>query len=430
LKNPYFQFLFFIFFLATHAIYSQVACGYGFSYSSNIPYQSIASSSPTIILASGSAQPSNINQLSATDEDIFPNQSLGFSFNFNGNSYTQCGVSTNGWIWFGNTNPVKAAGIVIPFTNILDSEVPIEGIVSALNGDLEGRWTAELATIKTRIDGVAPNRNFTIEWTNFKALDDDEGTGYCGENRNRFDFQIILEENVNRISFAYNTAPYCWQGYNQLFQVGLRGETRSDVHTRLITAGNNSWANSSLGLSNSTALLKSSNQITLPAQNARFSFYPASPEDLTWIGNDNNWFNPQNWTGQHVPNRCNNIIIPGGKSHYPELDGNVSASCGNISIAEAASLTMKSTYTSFLTCFGNFDNNGVISNNTSSFISLAGGANKHIGGSGYYLDADFFITAHSEYQLQHDLIVRNISINEGSEFKLNDKILNVFSIRQ
>ncbi len=430
MKNTYFQFLFFIFFFVSRAIYSQVACGYGFSYSSNIPYQAVASTSPTIILASGSAQPTNINQLSATDEDIFPNQSIGFSFNFNGNSYAQCGVSTNGWIWFGNTNPVKAAGIVIPFTNILDSEVPIEGIVSALNGDLEGRWTAELATIKTRISGSAPNRIFTIEWTNFKALDDDEGTGYCGENRNRFDFQIILEENENRISFAYNTAPYCWQGYNQLFQVGLRGETRSDVHTRLITAGNNSWANSSLGLSNSTALLKSSNQITLPAQNARFSFYPSSPEELTWIGHDNNWFNPQNWTGQHVPNRCNNIIIPSGKSHYPELDGSVSASCGNISIAEAASLTMKSSYTSFLTCFGNFENNGVISNNTSSYISLAGGANKHIGGSGYYLDADFFITAHSEYQLQHDLIVRNISINEGSEFKLNDKILNVFSIRQ
>jgi hypothetical protein len=151
LKNTYLQILLFIFFLASRSIFSQVACGYGFSYSSNTPYQVVASTSPTIILASGSAQPANINQLSATDEDIFPNQSLGFSFNFNGHDYTQCGVSTNGWIWFGNINPVKAAGIVIPFTNILDSEVPIKGIVSALNGDLEGRWTAELATIKTRI---------------------------------------------------------------------------------------------------------------------------------------------------------------------------------------------------------------------------------------------------------------------------------------
>jgi PKD repeat protein len=430
LKTRYFQIISFFLLVASSSLLGQVDCGYGFSYSVNTPYQALVSSSTTTILASGAAQPENINQLSATDEDIFPNQPLGFSFNFNGHVYTHCGVSTNGWIWFGDVNPVKAAGVVIPFTNILDSDVYIKGIVSALNGDLEGRWTADLSTIKTRTEGFAPNRIFTIEWNNFKALDDAEGTGYCGDSRNRFDFQIKLQENGNQISFAYNTAPYCWQGYNQLFQVGLRGESRSDVHTRLITTGNESWANSTLGLSNSTAILKSSNQITLPAQNARFTFYPASSEDLTWIGNDNNWFNPQNWTGQHVPNRCNNVNIPSGKSHYPELEGSASATCGNLTINEGASLTIKHSYSSFLTCFGNLINNGVISNNTSSFISLGGGANNFIGGTGYFLDADLFITAHSDYQLQNDLIVRNISINQGSSLKLNDKILNVYSIRQ
>ncbi len=416
--------------IGCNSLFGQVTCGYGFSYSSNIPYTSLPPSSPTLILASGASQPGDAGLVSPTDEDFFPDQPIGFPFQFNGSTYTQCGVATNGWIWFGTTDPVKAAGIVIPFTDVLGSDVEIEGIVSALNADLEGRWTAGLASIRTRSEGVAPNRTFTIEWNNFKALDDAEGTGYCGENRNRFDFQITLEENNNRISFAYNTAPYCWQGYNQLFQVGIRGTSRNDVHTRNIPAGTNSWSSSTLGLSNSTAVIRSSSPVTIPAQNARFSFFPAIPAQLTWVGNDNNWFNPQNWNPAQVPDRCNHILIPGGLSHYPELDGNQPVQCGNLRINENASLTLKSSFGSYLSCFGSLVNEGVISNNTNSYVSLAGGTNVFIGGSGHYIGTDLFITANSEYSLQNDLVIRNLSINDGSALKINDKILDVFSIQQ
>ncbi len=421
----------FLFLIAgSTSLYGQVACGYGFTYSGANPYTPLTSSSPTIILASGAAQPGDLIEASPTDEDIFPDQPIGFPFQFNGTTYTQCGVSTNGWIWFGAIDPVKAAGVVIPFTNVLSCDIPMEGIVSALNADLEGRWSAGLASIRTRTSGTAPNRTFTIEWTNFKALDDAEGTGYCGENRNRFDFQIILEETGNRISFAYNAAAYCWQGYNQLFQVGLRGANRSDVHTRNIPAGANSWENSTLGLSNATAVIRSSSPVTIPAQNARFTFFPATPAQLTWVGIDNNWNNPQNWSPAQEPNRCNNVLIPGGLSHYPELDGNQPASCANLRLMEGAALTLKTTYTSFLSCYGNLNNDGVISNNTSSYVTLTGGNNVFIGGTGHFLGTDLFITSTSDYRLQSDLVIRNLSINEGSALRMMDKILDVFSIQQ
>jgi PKD repeat protein len=412
------------------SVKAQVACGYTFNYSTSQTYSPLPEGQQTLILASGATNPSDPEAISATDEDFFPNQPIGFSFLYNGLSYTTIGVATNGWIWFGQTNPVKAAGVVLPFTNILNSDTQIEGIISALNGDLEGRWTAGLASIRTQISGQVPNRSFTIEWNNFKAMDDAEGTGYCGENRNRFDFQIILEEQGNRISFAYNTAPYCWQGYEQLFQIGLRGNNRADVHTRAVSAGSSAWATSTQGANNATAILKSSSPTTLPAQNARFSFSPGAPAAIIWQGHSNTWNDPNNWVPAQVPSRCNDVTIPGGQNHYPELTGNQPASCANLIIQEGAALSLASNYSSFFSCYGNLINEGVVTNNTSSYLTLAGGIDKQLGGSGHFLGTDLYISAQSTYKLINDLVIRNLYINEGSGINIQNNVLDVFSIIQ
>lgn len=409
---------------------AQLACGYVFSYSSNTPYQALPFGEGTITLAAGFDSPDDPFDISPTDEDFFPNQSIGFPFQFNGQSYTHLGVATNGWIWFGQTSPVRAAGLVVPFTNILSSDFPIEGIVSALNADLEGRWTATDAGIRTRLSGDAPNRTFVIEWKNFKSLDDAEGTGFCGENRNRFDFQIILQENNNQIHFSYNTSPYCWQGYEQFFQIGLRGQDRSDAHTRNIGTGTQAWERSSLGMNHATATMRSSSPVTFPAENARFTFQPGTPATITWLGINNNWFDPINWNPQVVPMRCNDVIIPSGLSYYPELTGNQPSECANLTVSEGAAINIQTSYNSFLSCYGSLLNNGVITNNTNTFITLAGGSGQSLGGEGFFISTDLYITGSSTYSLTNDLVVRNLQINEGSTLKLLDQILDVYSIRQ
>ena len=430
LKN-YFTLLVTLFACCTaNKLSAQLACGYVFSYTSNTPYTAIPSGGSAITLAAGFDSPEDPFDISPTDEDFFPNQSLGFPFQFNGQTYTQLGVATNGWIWFGQTSPVRAAGLVVPFTNILSSDFPIEGIVSALNADLEGRWTSSDAGIKTRSSGTAPNRTFTIEWKNFKALDDAEGTGFCGENRNRFDFQIILSEDNNQIQFCYNTSAYCWQGYEQFFQIGLRGQDRSDAHTRSIGTGQSAWAQSSLGMNNATATMRSSSPVTFPAEGARFTFQPGVPATLTWLGINNNWFDPINWNPQVVPMRCNDVIIPAGLSHYPEIIGSHPAECANLSVADGAALSIHQNYQSFLACYGSILNNGVITNNTNTFLTLAGGSGQTIGGEGFFISTDLFITGNSTYSLSNDLVLRNLQINEGSHLKLLDQILDVYSIEQ
>jgi PKD repeat protein len=409
---------------------AQIDCNYAFEFSTTTPYTPLAVNPPVITLASGADLPSDPFDISPTDEDFFPNINLGFNFNFNGNTYSKIGITTNGWIWFGSFNPVKAGGVLVPFTNVLLTDMPFDGIVSALNGDLQGRWNADLAAIRCHTSGTAPNRRFTVEWNNFKANDPGEGTGYCGVNRNRFDFQIILYEGSNRIEFAYNMEPYCYQGYHQFFQVGLRADNNKNVHARSVSAILNGWSASKLGFPDAKALIKSSNPKVLAPVNARFAFFPAAPEAREWIGVNNNWFDPQNWTGGKVPFRCNDVNIPSNRSHYPELSGNEAAECKNLNIAQGASLTFKTNYQSFLSCFGNLVNEGVISNNTLNYLSLCGGENCTIGGSGSFLGTDFFITARSSYRIQNDLVIRNLSINEGAALFLGSNILNVYSLMQ
>lgn len=429
-RNLLISFIFSIAFAPLAFIKAQLACNYQFSYSSNQVYVPVPASTATVTLAAGAAFPTDPFAVSPTDEDFWPNQTLGFNFIYNGLIYNQVGVATNGWIWFGNINPVKAGGVVIPFTNVLAGDAQMQGIVSALNADLQGRWNAETATIKTHKSGTSPNRKFTIEWRNFKANDPGEGTGYCGINRNRFDFQITLCELNNQIEFAYHVEPYCFQGYNQLFQVGLRGASKADVHARLVVPSENGWQESVLGFSNSTSVIRSSTPITRPALNGRFVFTPGPSPDLVWVGTNSNWWNANNWQPAQVPMRCNNITIPSGRNFYPELTGNKEAQCRNLKIESGAALSIKSNYQSFLGVYGNLENHGVLVNNTNNYITLAGGDLCEIAGQGSFLGTDLFITRNSNYKLQNDLVIRRLFIKEGSELNLQTHTLDVFSLVQ
>ena len=410
---------------------AQLACGYQFSQRTDIAYQHLPEVSPTLELVSGGLEPGISDTLSPSDEEFFENQSIGFNFIFNGNTYSSIGIASNGYVWFGNESPFRLSGIVYPYTNILQSDYPFDGVISALNADLEGRWSGENASIRTRITGSAPNRAFTIEWRNFKIQGDAEGVGYCGELRNRFDFQIKLLEQYSEIQISYNTSPYCFQGFEAFFQIGLRGNSSSDVHTRLVNPGNTAWLNSQLGFSPSTAVMRSSAPVTLPLANLSYTFKAGLADSLVWLGINSNWFDPQNWSGNTIPGRCNAVYIPAGLNNYPILSGSLAATCGNLTIASGAALECSNQFNAHLSIFGNLHNDGIFSNSAATFISLAGNSlENEISGSGIFTAVDFFITAGSAYTIGNDLAVRSISINAGSKLRLNAHVLDVFSFQQ
>ena len=415
---------------ASHAM-AQLACGYQFSQRTDIAYQHLPEVSPTLELVSGGLEPGISDTLSPSDEEFFENQSIGFNFTFNGNTYSSLGIASNGYVWFGNESPFRLSGIVYPYTNILQSDYPFDGVISALNADLEGRWSGENASIRTRIAGSAPNRTFTIEWRNFKIQGDAESVGFCGELRNRFDFQIKLLEQSSEIQIAYNTSPYCFQGFEAFFQIGLRGNSSADVHTRQVNPGNTAWLNSQLGFSPSTAVMRSSAPVTLPLANLCYTFKAGLADSLVWLGINSNWFDPQNWSGNTIPGRCNAVYIPAGLNYYPILNGSSAASCGNLIIASGAALECSDQFNSHLTIFGNLHNDGIFSNSAASFISIAGNSiENEISGSGIFTAVDFFITAGASYTIGNDLAIRSISINAGSKLRLNTHVLDVFSLQQ
>ncbi|MFN5369904.1 MAG: T9SS type A sorting domain-containing protein [Bacteroidia bacterium] len=410
---------------------AQLACGYQFAQRTDIAYQHLPEESPTRELVSGGLEPGISDTLSPSDEEFFENQSIGFNFTFNGNTYSSIGIASNGYVWFGNESPFRLSGIVYPYTNILQSDYPFDGVISALNADLEGRWSGENASIRTRTNGVAPNRTFTIEWRNFKIQGDAEAVGFCGELRNRFDFQIKLLEQNSEIQIAYNTSPYCFQGFEAFFQIGLRGNSSSDVHTRQVNPGNTAWLTSQLGFSPSTAVMRSSAPVTLPVANLSYTFKPGLADSLVWLGINSNWFDSQNWSGNTIPGRCNGVYIPAGLNNYPILSGAQAASCGNLTIAAGAALECSGEFSAHLTIFGSLRNDGALSNSAASFISLAGNsAQNEISGSGIFTAADLFLTAASTYSIGNDLIVRSININAESTLRLNTHVLDVFSFQQ
>jgi trimeric autotransporter adhesin len=158
---------------------------------------SIASSSYAALGATATAIP-----VANTDDANSAPQNIGFTFNYNGQPFTQFVFSTNGFIKLGNTAPSGAdlyytdpqtyAG-----TSALESPDPADvNIIAPFNYDLEpGTGTVGFKMATT---GTAPNRVCTIEWANVsdKALSVSKQYG-------NMSFQLKLHETSSQIEFTY-----------------------------------------------------------------------------------------------------------------------------------------------------------------------------------------------------------------------------------
>ncbi|HQW02139.1 MAG TPA: HYR domain-containing protein, partial [Saprospiraceae bacterium] len=139
------------------------------------------------------------------DDATFNTLSLPFTFTFYSTAYTQFLVNTNGHLVFltgtnrglGNAAlPTATAGAALyPFWDDLD--------ISTV--------TTPNAGIYSRVDGVAPNRIFTVEWF---------GAGHFNDVANQtVTFQIRLFETSNRILFKYQDVVF--GGTQTAFDNGL-----------------------------------------------------------------------------------------------------------------------------------------------------------------------------------------------------------------
>ena len=187
-----------------------------------------------------------------TNNDTSFSVNIGFTFYFNGQSYTQLSVNSNGYIAFGN-NALSNSFTVISDTA---SGNP-NNVISALNYDLQGQTGSVL---RNRTTGTSTNRTCVIQWSNYKA---------AGASGDALSFQIRLSETSNDIVIKYGA---CTSSNPHIAQVGLRGNNNSDFNNRYVadTAITNTWSTSAAGTLNSSSCI------------IKTGFNPASGQTYTW----------------------------------------------------------------------------------------------------------------------------------------------------
>lgn len=127
---------------------------------------------------------------------------IGFNFVYNGTTFTNFVLNTNGFIKLGGTAPTGAQ-YTDGGQSILNG--PIDGaetnLILPFNQDL-GPGSAGGTEYRVTTTGTSPNQVCTIQWKNVS----DKVRGTIGTQYANFSFQAKLYEGTNQIEFVYGTA--------------------------------------------------------------------------------------------------------------------------------------------------------------------------------------------------------------------------------
>ncbi|TGD83347.1 T9SS-dependent choice-of-anchor J family protein [Hymenobacter wooponensis] len=167
-----------------------------------------------------------------TDDANSAAQPIGFTFSYNGQSFTDFVLNTNGFLKLGTTAPaapfffsgpqVSTGG---PLNNAAETN-----LLLPFNVDLESA-TAGTAEYRVATTGAAPNRVCTIQWKNVS----DKASGSIGKQLDNFQFQVKLYETTNRVEFVYGSAT-AGAGPNNFKYVGVGLKGSGTANNQLLTA--------------------------------------------------------------------------------------------------------------------------------------------------------------------------------------------------
>ncbi len=135
---------------------------------------------------------------------------IGFTFEFDGASYTSVKVGSDGFLSF---NSSAGSGTTNDLDNGTASRRPL---VAPLWDDHQGSATTSNSKASYVVTGTAPNRVFTFEWLNWEWN--------WNANDSVVSFQVKLYETTNEVQFAYR-----WQNASAISSpsasIGLSGAT-------------------------------------------------------------------------------------------------------------------------------------------------------------------------------------------------------------
>ena len=256
-------------------------------------------------------------------------ESIGFNFVYNGTTYTQFAVNTNGFITLGalptnsylplstgtSNNVISAMGAdLIGRGSLLANRTSGSATITITSGDISQilvgdkvsgtgipagatvlskttttvtisanatsggtgfhfRFSRSTFGIRFQTIGTSPNRTLVVQWTGWQRY---TTSGAFGE---LYNFQIRLNETTNVINVVYNI-----QGPTsataRTFEIGLRGSTNTNFNNRTSTTN---WASTTAGtLNNSTVSLSST---VKPASGLTYTWTPPACSGTPSPGN-------------------------------------------------------------------------------------------------------------------------------------------------
>ena len=215
-KNYFFAFVNFFLRLATLFVLFQVKSVNGQSVST---YSYAQSTGIYTALATGTTLASG-----TTSSTIYTNQAIGFNFIFNCQTYTNLGVSTNGFIWFGTGTP--SVGGLAPIGNAsanLGGAGTIDGIIAAYGGNtITMQGFAAGSYIRTQLSGPLGSQIFKIEWSGYIV-------GGGSGSATLPSYQLWLYEGTNVIEEYVADQNSLFIATTVQGQIGLRGSSNADV---------------------------------------------------------------------------------------------------------------------------------------------------------------------------------------------------------
>jgi hypothetical protein len=180
----------------------------GFSQVANYSYTATTSTWATNV------SPNSITGLGSVINDALSSAiNIGFNFVYDGTTYTQFKVSSNGFLTFNTTNTLAQP------TNNLNTSTE-RTILAVLWDDNQ---TGASGNVNYKLTGTSPNQILTIEWYQLRW-------NKSGYSSGTIDCQIKLYETSNVIEYIYNRGSYQSFGNSSGIgaSIGLGGSTSGD----------------------------------------------------------------------------------------------------------------------------------------------------------------------------------------------------------
>ena len=158
---------------------------------------------------------------------------IGFNFNFNGTTFTECMIHADGILRFGAAAPgshpaLFANNATLSNTIFTSANANYQNVVFALFMDLV--QSSQAPTYHVLSEGIAPNRITTIQWKNLK--DNNNAGSMLQSQFDALEFQVKLFETTNDIQILYgNFIPSTNAVAGRTAQVGVKVNSTTFIST-------------------------------------------------------------------------------------------------------------------------------------------------------------------------------------------------------